>query len=65
MNWGAISAIAELIGSGAMLITLIYLALQVRQGNLAKDRETYRAFATEIDRVLFAPMTDPETVVLL
>jgi hypothetical protein len=31
MNWDAIAAIAELLGSLAVLATLIYLSLQVRQ----------------------------------
>ncbi len=31
MNWEAISAIGELIGAVAVLVTLIYLAVQVRQ----------------------------------
>jgi len=33
MNWEAIGAIAELIGGLAVLVTLVYLALQVRQNN--------------------------------
>ncbi len=31
MNWEAAGAIGELIGSAAVLVTLVYLALQVRQ----------------------------------
>lgn len=31
MNWEALSAISELIGAIAVLVTLIYLAVQVRQ----------------------------------
>jgi hypothetical protein len=41
------------------------LALQVRQGNLAQAKETYRAYVTEINQVLFSPMTDPTTMALL
>ena len=33
MNWEAIGAIAELIGGVAVLITLIYLSIQVRQNS--------------------------------
>ena len=33
MNWEAIGAIAELIGGIAVLATLIYLAVQIRQTN--------------------------------
>jgi hypothetical protein len=31
MNWPAVSAIAELIAAAAILITLVYLAFQIRQ----------------------------------
>jgi hypothetical protein len=37
MNWEAVSAIADVFASIAVLVTLIYLALQVRQ---AKDQIT-------------------------
>ena len=33
MNWDAIGAIAEMIGGVAVLITLVYLAVQVRHAN--------------------------------
>ena len=38
MNWEALGAIAEMIGGVAVLFTLIYLAIQVRQGT-AVSRE--------------------------
>lgn len=33
MNWDAISTIAEVVGAAAGVGTLIYLAIQIRQGN--------------------------------
>lgn len=33
MNWEAIGAISELVGSVVVLITLVYLAFQIRQAN--------------------------------
>ena len=33
MNWDAIGSIGEIIGAAAVLITLIYLAMQVKQTN--------------------------------
>ena len=38
MNWEAIGAIGEIVGAAAVLITLVYLASQVRQ-NTAQTRE--------------------------
>ena len=33
MNWEAISTIAEIVGATAVVISLIYLATQIRQNN--------------------------------
>ena len=33
MNWDAVSAIAEIIGAVAVVATLLYLAVQIRQAN--------------------------------
>lgn len=33
MNWEAISTIAEIVGAAAVVISLIYLAIQIRQNN--------------------------------
>lgn len=35
MNWDAVGAIAELIGGLAMLLTLIYLSVQIRQNSIS------------------------------
>ena len=59
------SYMGELIAVIAVIASLIYLALQVRQGNMAQTRESYRAFVTEINQVLFVPMTDPSTMAVL
>ncbi len=33
MNWEAISAIGEIVGALAVVITLVYLAIQIREQN--------------------------------
>ena len=33
MNWEAIGALAELCGAAALVATLVYLAVQIRQNN--------------------------------
>ncbi len=40
MNWEAAGAIGEIIGSIAVLVTLIYLATQIRQSNTALIEST-------------------------
>ncbi len=37
MNWEAISAIAEIVGSVAIVVTLVYLAVQIRQSTRASQ----------------------------
>jgi hypothetical protein len=45
MNWEAIGAIAELVGAGAVVLTLIYLSIQLRQNTA---QVTHSAMTTEI-----------------
>lgn len=40
MNWEAFGAIAEMIGGIAVLVTLVYLALQVRQNSVLLEQNT-------------------------
>ena len=42
MNWDAIGAIAETIGTVAVLITLVYLAIQLRTANKQRELESLR-----------------------
>ena len=55
-----LGAIGELVGGVAVIATLIYLAIQVRQGNKTGNRESYRAWVSELNKVLFEPQRDPE-----
>jgi len=52
MNWEAIGATGEVVGAVAVLATLIYLAVQIRQNTIAMRsttaRETLRSFADTI-----------------
>jgi len=41
MNWDALGALAEMIGATAVLITLIYLAIQIRQTKELARSQTY------------------------
>ena len=44
MNWEAIGAVGELAGAVAVIVTLIYLAGQLRQNTKALRSSTYQAF---------------------
>ena len=42
MNWDAISAVAETVGTIAVLVTLLYLSLQMRIANKQREIESLR-----------------------
>ena len=46
MNWEIISAVGELVGTLAILITLIYLAIQMKQNTAAIATSTYESTMT-------------------
>lgn len=60
MNWEAAGAIGEIVGAAAVVLTLAYLALQIRQSNkaarIAARLETTRQYADFLDGLL----TDPD-----
>ena len=43
MNWEALGAIAELLGAVSVLLTLIYLAIQVRENSKVQTINTYNS----------------------
>jgi hypothetical protein len=43
MNWSAVGAIGELLGAAAVVLTLAYLARQIRDANRLAKAEAYRA----------------------
>ena len=45
MNWDAVSAIAEVLGATAVVVTLIYLAIQIRQNTKVARSATRQAIA--------------------
>ena len=40
MNWDAISAISETIASGAVVLSLMYLAMQIKHSNKISQSQT-------------------------
>lgn len=59
MNWEAISAISAAIGAIAIVVTLIYLAIQIRQNTASVKAEAYQAWvSTNVD--LAIAVTNPD-----
>ena len=60
MNWDAIGAIGEVLGAIAVVVTLIYLALQVRQNTDALKLGTAHNTTTELADVNLFPSGNHE-----
>ena len=59
MNWDALGAIAELIGGLAVLVTLIYLSVQIRQSNRQEAAQSVKdAFTAFVDAYSAATETE-------
>ena len=52
MNWDALGAIGELIGAGAVVLTLIYLSLQMKLSTKQQKIESQRAISEEFNRIM-------------
>ena len=60
MNWEAIGAIGELIGALAVVLTLVYLSIQLRQNTRAVDRSMERAVWEDASTWMYKLIDDPE-----
>jgi hypothetical protein len=63
MNWDALGAIGELIGAIAVFVTLVYLAIQLRQNTKALKSATFQnvssAMACNVEVLATAPNVSP------
>ena len=59
MNWDAIGAFGEIIGALAVVISLIYLAIQIRQGTRSIQSSTHQS-NTALFSSMFLQLADPE-----
>jgi hypothetical protein len=59
INWEAVGAIAQLLGTIVVTITLIYLAAQVRQGNRLAKAQARQRMVEQTERELYTQMADP------
>ena len=60
MNWEAVGAGAELLGAVAVVVSLLYLATQVRESTRQARRDATRDLAARISDVSLAVATYPE-----
>jgi len=64
MNWDAISAIGEMLGAIAVVVTLVYLAVQIRRGTSATQAASVQTAAALDHEFLLAIGSDPVTAKL-
>ena len=60
MNWDAIGAIAEFIGAGAVVLTLIYLSVQLRQNTTAVRHSAERGILEDGSTWMYKLAENPE-----
>jgi hypothetical protein len=60
MNWDAIGAIAELIGAGAVVLTLLYLSIQLRQNTEAVRHSAERIILEDAITWMYKLAENPE-----
>ena len=65
MNWEAISAVSELVGVTVVMITFIYLAVQIRQNTAAVATSTYESVMTGFNDINIVVASDPALASLL
>lgn len=65
MNWDAIAAIGEVLGASAVFVTLVYLALQIRQNTAAVATATYESTMTGFNDINVVVASEPALASLL
>jgi hypothetical protein len=65
VNWEAIAAIGEMLGASAVFVTLVYLALQIRQNTAAVATATYESTMTGFNDINIVVASKPALASLL
>ena len=64
MNWDALGAVGEIIGAVAVILTVGYLALQIRQNTAAVRSTATQGASQELAGVYHTLCTDPELAMI-
>ena len=65
MNWEAIGAVGEVLGAIGVILTLVYLAVQIRQNTAMMTAQTVQASVDATQRVLLFRAEHPEVRAIL
>ena len=58
MNWEAIGTIGEILGAFVVIVTLFYLAMQIRQNTKAQSIATFESAMSGFNEVIRYSMGD-------
>jgi hypothetical protein len=61
MNWEALGAVGEIVGAVAVVVTLVYLALQIRQNSRLIKASTHQGASEWVRTVVTLTAQDAET----
>ena len=61
MNWEAIGAVGEILGALAVLLSLLYLAVQIRQNTASIKSSTFQNAISSISQVSLGIATDDDS----
>lgn len=64
MNWSAVNALAQVVAAVGVILTLVYLAMQIRQNTRAIRRSAYQELLNYITNVNLMLTGDRELCVL-
>ena len=62
MDWGAVAAVAEILGAVAVVVSLVYLASQVRQANVQAQGAAHAGWLTTWNDTIKGWVRDHDTV---
>jgi hypothetical protein len=65
MNWEAIGAVGEIVGAAAVVITLVYLAVQLKQNTAAMRSSTFQGISSTLAKNMEVLTTTPGLPALL
>ena len=65
MNWDAIGAVAEVVGAGGVIVSLLYLAAQIRHGAKTAEGTAYREASAAICAAFNAMSESGNAAILL
>lgn len=65
MNWDAIGSIGEIVSAVAVLVTLVYLASQIRQSNQIARTEAELSIRNQIHEIHGNVLSSPDTAAVL